>query len=96
MAIKIKIILLLLFVFILSCGENQPIHLSGETMGTKYQIIIIINRNNKVDGIQLQKKVDSLFTQVNNIFSTYIENSELKQFNDNLSTIPIKISPSLY
>jgi thiamine biosynthesis lipoprotein len=66
-------------------------------MGTTYQIIIIINSNNKVDAIQLQKqlqeKVDSLLTQINIIFSTYIENSELTQFNDSLSTIPYKISP---
>ena len=93
MLTQVKIIPLLLFVFILNCGKNQPIQFSGETMGTTYQITIIINSNNKVDAIQLQKKVDSLLIQVNNIFSTYIENSELTQFNDNLSTIPIKISP---
>ena len=97
MLTQVKIIPLLLFVFILSCGKNKPIQFSGETMGTTYQIIIIINSNNKVDAIQLQKqlqeKVDSLLIQINNIFSTYIENSELTQFNDNLSTIPYKISP---
>ena len=93
MLTQVKIIPLLLFVFTLNCGKNQPIQFSGETMGTTYQITIIINSNNEVDAIQLQKKVDSLLTQVNNIFSTYIENSELTQFNDNLSTIPIKISP---
>ena len=91
MLTQVKIIPLLLFVFTLNCGKNQPIQFSGETMGTTYQITIIINSNNKVDAIQLQKKVDSLLTQVNNIFSTYIENSELRQFNDNLSTIPMKI-----
>ena len=92
MLTQVKIIPLLLFVFSLSCGKNKSIHLFGETMGTTYQITIIINTNNKVDAIQLQKKVDSLFTQVNNIFSTYIENSELTRFNDNLSAVPIKIS----
>ena len=90
---QVKIITLFLFVFTLNCGKNKPIQFSGETMGTTYQIKIVINSNSKVDATQLQKKVDSLLTQVNNIFSTYIENSELTQFNDNLSTIPIKISP---
>ena len=93
MLTQVKIIPLLLFVFTLNCGKNQPIQFSGETMGTIYQITIIINSNNIIDAIQLQKKVDSLLIQVNNIFSTYIENSELTQFNNNLSTIPIKISP---
>ena len=92
MLTQVKIIPLLLFVFTLNCDKNQPIQFSGETMGTTYQITIIINSNNKVDAIQLQKKVDSLLSQVNNIFSTYIKNSELTKFNDNLSTIPIKIS----
>jgi len=68
---QVKIIPLLLFVFTLNCGKNQPIQFSGETMGTTYQITIIINSNNKVDAIQLQKqlqeKVDSLLTQINNI-----------------------------
>ena len=93
MLTQVKIIPLVLFVFTLGCGKSQPIQFSGETVGTTCQITRIVNSNNKVDAIQLQKKVDSLLTQVNNIFSTYIENSELRQFNDNLSTIPIKISP---
>ena len=93
MLTRLKIVLLLLFVFTLNCGKNQPIHLSGETMGTTYQITIIINTNNQVDAVQLQQKVDSLFTKVNKIFSTYIENSELTQFNNSLSTMPINISP---
>ena len=90
---QVNIIILLLFLFALSCGKNQPIHLSGETMGTTYQITIIINTNNNVNTTQLQKKIDSLFIKVNNIFSTYIENSELSQFNNKVSTMPIKISP---
>jgi thiamine biosynthesis lipoprotein len=90
---QIKIIPLLLFVFTLNCGRNQPIQLTGVTMGTTYQITIITHSKNKVDAILLQKRVDSLLTQVNKIFSTYIENSELTRFNDNLSTMPIKISP---
>ena len=93
MPTQIKIIPLLLFVFTLNCGKNQPIQLSGETMGTTYQITIITHSKNKIDAILLQKRVDSLLTQVNKIFSTYIETSELTRFNDNWSTMPIKISP---
>ena len=93
MLTQVKIIPLLLFVFTLNCGKNLPIQFSGETMGTTYQITIIINSNNKINTIRLKEKIDSLLNDVNNIFSTYIENSELTQFNENLSTIPIKISP---
>ena len=93
MLTQVKIIPLLLFAFTFNCNGNQSIQFSGETMGTTYQITIIINTNNKVDVLQLQQKVDSLFTKVNNIFSTYIKNSELTQFNNSLSTMPINISP---
>ncbi|MBC8257055.1 MAG: FAD:protein FMN transferase [Candidatus Marinimicrobia bacterium] len=87
-----KILTILLFVFTLNCGTKQPIQLSGETMGTTYQITLINHSNKKVDTIQLQGKLDSLLIEVSNIFSTYIKTSELSRFNDNLSTMPINIS----
>jgi len=87
-----KILTILLFVFTLNCGKNQPIQISGETMGTTYHITIINHSNNTIDANQLQGKVDSLLNNINNIFSTYIKTSELSRFNDNLSTMPISIS----
>ncbi len=87
---------IIISIITISCDDISHLTLHGETMGTTYQITIINHSNNELDAIHLQEKIDSLFIQVNNIFSTYIENSELTQFNDNLSTIPIKISPSLY
>jgi len=90
--IQVKILSILIFVFTINCGEKQPIQISGETMGTTYQITIINNSIKKVDVIQLQKKVDSLLIEINNIFSTYIESSELTQFNNQLSTMPINVS----
>ena len=92
MPAQVKILSILLFVFTINCGKNKSIQLSGETMVTTYQITIINHSDNKVDAIKLQKKVDSLFTEINNIFSTYIDISEITYFNDNLNTKPIKIS----
>lgn len=92
MRTQAKILTILLFVFTLNCGKNQPLQLSGETMGTTYQITIIDHSNNTIDVNQLQKKVDSLLTDINNIFSTYIKSSELSRYNNNLSTMPISIS----
>ncbi|MDP7464766.1 MAG: FAD:protein FMN transferase [Candidatus Marinimicrobia bacterium] len=81
-----------LFVFAFNCGKNRPLQIAGETMGTTYQITIINHSNNEIDAIHLQEKVDSLLNDVNNIFSTYIKTSELTRFNDNMSTMPTKIS----
>ena len=83
MSAPAKILTILLFVFTLNCGKNQPIQISGETMGTTYHITIINHSNNTIDANQLQGKVDSLLNNINNIFSTYIKTSELSRFNDN-------------
>ena len=88
----VKIIPLFLFIFTFNCGKNQLINFSGETMGTTYQITIINHSNNELDAIHLQEKIDSLFMHVNNLFSTYTNNSELAQFNNKMSIVPVKIS----
>ena len=88
----VKIIPFFLFIFTFNCGKNQLINFSGETMGTTYQITIINHSNNELDAIHLQEKIDSLFMHVNNLFSTYTNNSELAQFNNKMSIVPVKIS----
>ena len=88
----VKIIPLFLFIFSFNCGKNQLINFSGETMGTTYHITIIDHSNNELDAIHLQEKIDSLFMHVNNLFSTYTNNSELAQFNNKMSIVPVKIS----
>lgn len=64
-------------------------------MGTNYTIFIINQTNKRVDVQLLQNQVDSLLIEVNNIFSNYIDSSEISSINRHLSTRAINISPEM-
>lgn len=65
--------------------------LSGETMGSIWQVHIaeaLASRQPEV----LQAEIECVLDDVNLLFSPFIEQSELSQFNANPSTLPIQIS----
>ena len=64
-------------------------------MGTDYTISIINQKNKIVDVQLLQHQVDSLLIEVNNIFSNYIDSSEINNINRHLSTKSMNISPEM-
>ena len=68
-----------IFLFI-SCENKYIMELNGLTMGTTYNIKIA--KKIKVENIQnFQNKIDSVLIYVNELFSTYIPNSEISKFN---------------
>ena len=64
-----------------SCSILEIHQISGETMGTTYNIKIFDNFNYS-DIDRLTKKIDSVLEKVNNQFSTYIPDSEINQINN--------------
>jgi len=73
--------LFLLLIFF-GCSKNKPeiISFSGFTMGTTYSIKI--SEQNPINSIhQLQSEIDSVLLHVNKLFSTYMSDSEISQFN---------------
>lgn len=68
--------------------------LQGQTMGTTYNIKIIVE-NDLVDIATLKKDIDETLINVNQEMSTYIGDSELSRFNQLSSKEPIKISNGL-
>lgn len=92
-----KFILPLLVVFFVvlllpacSPANQEPLHFSGPTMGTSYNIKYV-----PLDGVDaglLQKEVDALLVHINELMSTYDPNSELSLFNNNTSTEEILLS----
>jgi thiamine biosynthesis lipoprotein len=64
-------------------------------MGTDYSIFLINQKNKIVDVQLLQHQVDSLLIEVNNIFSNYIDSSEINNINRHLSTKSMNISPEM-
>ncbi len=78
-------------------GTKQEVLLQGKTMGTTYNIKVVIDGetvvNNQMD--DLQTGIDVLLKQLNQEMSTYITTSELSSFNKSRSLEPTEISIGL-
>lgn len=82
---KFQVSFFLITFFILGCQQQQNDYaqLNGYTMGTSYQITL---RKNNLDTDALKANIDSRLEQINQLMSTYIDDSELSIFNHSIST----------
>lgn len=77
-------LLLSLFAVLYLCACSGPdykkVSLEGGIMGTTYHVTCITSstENNQAD---IQAKIDAVLTQINQVASTYIDDSELSLFN---------------
>lgn len=82
-----------------ACSDNLTpetgIEIQGFTMGTSYAISVN-EPEIKLDKGILKDTIDALLIDINQAMSTYINDSELMQLNNNRSTDWIKISPPLF
>ncbi|MBW2442504.1 MAG: FAD:protein FMN transferase [Deltaproteobacteria bacterium] len=75
-----QFILILTIVLITTGVEAQTEHLvEGRTMGTTYHIKVVTGAAGSVTG--LKEKIDRRLAQINQVFSTYIKDSEISRFN---------------
>jgi len=74
--------------------DKQEVLLQGRTMGTTYNIKVIIE-NNSINTVELQQEIDSALVQLNQEMSTYIKDSELSRFNQLRSSEPVTLSTGL-
>jgi thiamine biosynthesis lipoprotein len=75
-----QFILILIMVLITTGVEAQIEHLiAGRTMGTTYHIKVVTGAAGSVTG--LKEKIDRRLAQINQVFSTYIKDSEISRFN---------------
>ncbi len=81
-----------------ACSDSTPntFTLSGFTMGTHYNITIVEPEGIRTDQKKLQMIVDTRLETINQQMSTYIENSELSQFNRSLVGEPVSVSEELF
>ncbi len=73
-----------LCLFIVACQSKeqfQTVAFSGATMGTTYNIKIVVDKNQEAPTIEVQARIDQLLEDFNQSLSTYISDSELMQFN---------------
>ncbi|WP_077338001.1 FAD:protein FMN transferase [Pseudocolwellia agarivorans] len=74
--------------------DKKEVLLQGRTMGTTYNIKVIVE-NDSIDTQLLQKDIDSALVNVNQEMSTYIPDSELSRFNQLRSSEPVTLSKGL-
>lgn len=98
--IQIKLIAVIAMLLVLtgcfpgSDLAKKEVLLQGRTMGTTYNIKIVVE-NDSLDVTRLEVKIDKMLKQVNQEMSTYIPDSELSRFNNMSSTEPVEISAGL-
>lgn len=74
--------------------SKQEVLLQGKTMGTTYNIKVIVE-NDSFNTESLQKDIDIALVNLNQEMSTYIADSELSLFNQLRSSNPVTISNGL-
>lgn len=85
-----------LFLNLAGCSgsdSNAIQTLYGQTMGTSYNIKYV---GSKSSTRAMQLGIDSLLAELNETMSTYLDDSELSQLNENFSTDWIPVSDSLF
>ena len=86
--LKVRIISSFLFICTFGCNSSQfdPHLISGYTMGTTYSVKLSDSLS-EVEILKVKEAIDSTLFAVNQIFSTYIENSEISKINKNKISI---------
>ena len=89
---KTRLVFLASFLFVSSliagCNPGaeprEAVKISGPTMGTSYHITLVADEGEhfEFDRAELQKTIDDELETINQLMSTYIDDSELMRFND--------------
>ena len=95
--VNLKIISTCLLLFLFSCDKHfgQPVLLSGNTMGTTYNIKFIPNEDSMNTEL-VQQNIDNLLNKINLSMSTYDPASEISLLNANKSKGCIPLSNDLF
>ena len=87
-----SLLVISVFCFAACTGEpkQKEQYISGQTMGTTYNVKIVSRKN--IDALSLQDKIDQRLVDINQLMSTYIPDSELSEFNRAPSAVPFTLS----
>jgi thiamine biosynthesis lipoprotein len=76
----LPIIFVLVVLFLpATSGANREHLIAGRTMGTTYHIKVVTGASERING--LKEKIDRRLDAINQVFSTYIKDSEISRFN---------------
>lgn len=90
--LNIRLLIVVITTILVACSasKEQETHLTGPTMGTAYNVKFV-----PVDGVDKQnvkQQIDQMLIDINQLMSTYIQDSELSRFNQWKSTEPFPMS----
>ena len=96
-SLKLPIVVFILFSGCTTIQKTDLVTLNGSTMGTVYTVKIVKAdiTNIKIQPDALQKQIDSLLVQINRKMSTYLNDSEISQFNQYRGQDWFPVSPEL-
>jgi thiamine biosynthesis lipoprotein len=78
---KIIIVFSILFALNGVCEAKREHLIEGRTMGTTYHITVVTGDAKGFGGGELKEKIAARLGDINRVFSTYIEDSEISRFN---------------
>jgi thiamine biosynthesis lipoprotein len=76
---KIIIACSMLFVLTAICEAQKEHLIQGQTMGTTYQVKVVTDASEDISG--LKERIERRLMALNQVFSTYIKDSEISRFN---------------
>ena len=90
--LNIRFLIVVITTVLVACSppKEQETHLKGATMGTTYNVKFV--PINGVDKQKLKQQIDQLLVDINQLMSTYIQDSELSRFNQWSKTEPFPMS----
>jgi thiamine biosynthesis lipoprotein len=91
-----ELVLLLFFLFLISAcsnpGQRQQSTLNGSTMGTIWSVKFITSATSHLTESQVNATVNADLQRIDQLLSTYLDDSELSRFNRNRSAKWIAVS----
>jgi len=89
--------IVLLGIGVISCSEPPPkrVKLSGATMGTTYSVVFLPDNQVSVSDQALQLQIDNRLVHINQVASTYIDDSELSLLNQHTDSSAFPLSEDL-
>lgn len=89
--------IVLLGIGVIGCAEPPPkrVKLSGATMGTTYSVVFLPGSQVSVSDQVLQLQIDNRLVHINQVASTYIDDSELSLLNQHSDSSAFPLSEDL-
>jgi thiamine biosynthesis lipoprotein len=90
--LNFRLLIIVITTILVACSapKEQEIHITGPTMGTTYNVKFVPVKG--LDELTLKQQIDQILIDINQLMSTYIQDSQLSRFNQWNSVEPFPMS----